>query len=188
MRVLLIEDEVALRESIARDLASAGHKVITASDGTVAMKALFLRPDVPPNVILLDLNMANNEGQRFRKQQLADPRLAVIPTLVMTKEVDDTTRSTPGLIPIRPRPFALDVLFAALDEVGRPSQTAEKRCGCGRVYNRETWTALGIVGEIDNGRDVGERLELRQCACKSTLAWQIGPHAVSVPFLRIPSR
>jgi hypothetical protein len=57
----------------------------------------------------------------------------------------------------------------------------EKRCLCGRAYDVETWTQLAKVGEIDNGREVGERMELRNCKCGSTLAWELGKHALSFP-------
>jgi len=42
-----------------------------------------------------------------------------------------------------------------------------KRCSCGREYTRETWARAPFVGELDDGVEV---LELRNCACRSTMA------------------
>jgi DNA-binding response OmpR family regulator len=184
MRVLVIEDDVDLRQAIASEIADAGHEVLTACDGAAAWEALSTQPS-PPDVILLDLMMPNMDGQAFRVRQLGDSRLAHVPTLVMTaKTVDLRTRSALGGVPILPKPFASEVLLAALDEVAQ-ERRPEKQCGCGRVYDDKTWAALPFVAEMDNGREVGERLELRRCSCRSTLAWQIGSHALSVPSLRI---
>ncbi len=184
MRVLVIEDDALLGEAIAATLADAGHEVSTARDGDAATNALSGSNSLP-EVILLDLMMADSGGQRFRQRQLADPRLAPIPTLLMTgRALAGETRAAVGAIPILRKPFALDTLVAAIQEVVQP-QAELKQCHCCcRVYDEEGWRALPKVGEIDNGREVGERLELRQCECKSTLAWELGPHALSVPILR----
>jgi DNA-binding response OmpR family regulator len=185
MRVLVIEDDVDLCEALVAELTVAGHEVICAREGALAIAELTRSYDALPAVILLDLMMPNRDGQRFRIRQLSDPRLASIPTLIITaNDIDAATRSALEGVPVVRKPFASDVLIAAIDEVVRPPLEV-KRCSCGRIYDWPTWGALQFVGEIDNGREVGERLELRQCVCKTTLAWQIGPHAVSVALLRI---
>ena len=42
-----------------------------------------------------------------------------------------------------------------------------KRCHCGMCFDAESWARLPYVGIMDDGVD---RLELRNCACSSTLA------------------
>ena len=42
-----------------------------------------------------------------------------------------------------------------------------KRCGCGRAWTEVEWSTLRSLGVLEAG---GERLELRQCACRSTIA------------------
>jgi DNA-binding response OmpR family regulator len=184
MRVLVIEDDADLREAIAGEIADAGNDVRTACDGAAAWEALSA-PVWLPDVILLDLMMPNMDGRAFRMRQLADRKLASIPTLVMTaKTIDYETRNDLGLIPVLPKPFVSEVLLAAIEEVAQ-LRRPEKRCGCGRVYDTDSWQSLPFLAEMDNGRDVGERLELRRCVCRSTLAWQLGSHALSLPLLRI---
>lgn len=48
---------------------------------------------------------------------------------------------------------------------------------CGRRISPGSWCDLPLVGEIDNGRERGESLELRNCSCGSTLSKPIGEHA-----------
>jgi DNA-binding response OmpR family regulator len=185
VQILIIEDDRDLSEALELGLRDRGHDVIVAADGERGWLALEGPYDSgrPPDVILLDLKMPGMNGRHFRARQVADPRFASIPTIVITGQpVDSATRDSVGRVPILRKPLDLTQLLAAIDEVCKP-RTRLKQCGCGRIYDAESWRELTRLSEMDNGRDVGERLELRQCVCKSTLAWELGRHAVSV---RVP--
>src|SRR5437899_12621895 len=62
-----------------------------------------------------------------------------------------------------------------------------KECTCGRRYNGESWSSLRLLGTMDNGRKVGELLELRLCSCGTSLAVPIGIHAPSLSPSSSPS-
>lgn len=52
----------------------------------------------------------------------------------------------------------------------------EKRCGCGRVFDRAAWDALPFVGrQVIEADEVEPELviELRNCGCNSTLAIEL---------------
>jgi hypothetical protein len=51
----------------------------------------------------------------------------------------------------------------------RDDATFPKRCRCGRQFDRAAWERLTYVGV-----DEAFRLELRNCACGSTLAVPMG--------------
>ena len=51
-----------------------------------------------------------------------------------------------------------------------------KTCSCGRVHMREQWHRLPFVGVSDLG---GDRLDLRNCPCGSTICVEL-PDAASV--------
>ena len=53
-----------------------------------------------------------------------------------------------------------------------------KVCSCGRQYSSGTWKLLPYVGEQDDGV---ERLELRNCVCRSTLSIVLESSASSPP-------
>ncbi|MBI3542553.1 MAG: response regulator, partial [Deltaproteobacteria bacterium] len=59
--VLVIDDEAAVRNSIAGALGDEGYKVLTASDGTTALEALSREQ---PDTILLDVWMTGPNGER----------------------------------------------------------------------------------------------------------------------------
>ncbi len=42
-----------------------------------------------------------------------------------------------------------------------------KTCACGRVHSREAWSLAPLLGTWELGEEV---LELRNCACGSTMA------------------
>jgi hypothetical protein len=52
-------------------------------------------------------------------------------------------------------------------------------CSCGRSISPDSWGRLPLVGTADNGRGVGELIELRNCICGSTISVPIGVHAPS---------
>ena len=81
-RVLVVEDIPSTRERLVTVLTSRGFTPVTACNGKDAMDLLARTPGV--EAILLDLIMADGNGFEFRACQLRDPRLAAIPTIVLT--------------------------------------------------------------------------------------------------------
>ncbi|MBI4841304.1 MAG: sigma-54-dependent Fis family transcriptional regulator [candidate division NC10 bacterium] len=75
-RILVVDDEVNIREAIARILAKQGHDVAVASDGTEALAALR---GGAFQVVITDLKMAGADGMAvLRAAKEADPSLEVI--------------------------------------------------------------------------------------------------------------
>jgi len=85
-RVLLVDDDLDVREAYADLLEFRGWEVAHARDGVEALEWLAAHP--PPDAILLDLKMPRLDGYQLRAAQLADPRWRDIPTLVFTGDVD----------------------------------------------------------------------------------------------------
>jgi len=59
LRVLVVEDELLIRWSIAETLAHAGHVVIEAEDGAMAVLALTSAAD-PVDAVLLDYRLPDS--------------------------------------------------------------------------------------------------------------------------------
>ena len=59
MRILVADDDPAVRESLRRSLSFNGYEVTLASDGDEALAAAA---DPPPDLVLLDVNMPGIDG------------------------------------------------------------------------------------------------------------------------------
>lgn len=86
-RILVVEDDRDIRESVVEILEEEGHAVAAAADGREALDYL-LGAASPPALILLDLMMPVMSGYQFREEQLKRPALAGIPVLVFTADVN----------------------------------------------------------------------------------------------------
>jgi CheY-like chemotaxis protein len=72
--VLIVDDELHIREALRMLLEDAGHTVRMAPDGAAALQAL--RASQQPEVVLLDLLMPGMDGLEMLHQVIAEPRLA----------------------------------------------------------------------------------------------------------------
>lgn len=81
-RILLVEDDDAIRVSLAEGLRENGLKVALAENGRDALA--LLRSEPHPSVIVLDLMLPVMDGWDFRHEQLRDPALRDIPVVVIT--------------------------------------------------------------------------------------------------------
>jgi CheY-like chemotaxis protein len=113
-RLLLIEDEAAIREALGGALHEEGFEVVTAAHGREALETL--RCGLRPAAILLDLMMPVMDGWDFRHEQLNDPSLRDIPVLVVTASgfSRDTIRMQFGDVELIPKPVHYFALLEAL--------------------------------------------------------------------------
>jgi CheY-like chemotaxis protein len=84
--ILLVEDHADLREAMTDLLEAFDYTVVTAADGGEALDCL--RGGTAPCLIVLDLEMPRKDGWKFRSEQIHDPKLAAIPTIVSSADGD----------------------------------------------------------------------------------------------------
>nr|WP_307837761.1 response regulator transcription factor [Actinoplanes rishiriensis] len=117
MRVLVVDDDPDVRDSLRRSLSFEGYEVTTAGDGLQALDAIAAdRPDV----VVLDLQMPVLGGleacRRLRKQG------SDVPVLMLTARQatrDRVTGLDAGADDYLPKPFALEELLARLRALAR---------------------------------------------------------------------
>jgi CheY-like chemotaxis protein len=90
--VLVVEDDEDIVENLKLLLEGEGLRVECAANGLAALEALA-HADPLPSVILLDLMMPVMDGFEFREAQLADPRIAAVPVVLMTADGHLTEKS-----------------------------------------------------------------------------------------------
>jgi CheY-like chemotaxis protein len=83
--VLIVEDDIDLREALAEALVDAGYAVTVASNGREGLDRL--KTDGLPCVVLLDLLMPVMNGWEFCATVKNDPATAQLPILGMSGAV-----------------------------------------------------------------------------------------------------
>lgn len=115
--ILLVEDDEDIRELFGAFLELKGYSVLLARDGEEALDRLH-RAGALPRVILLDLMMPRMDGFAFRAAQEHDPRLAAIPTVILSAdpEVRKQTASLRAAGYIR-KPIDTDLLMDLIERL-----------------------------------------------------------------------
>lgn len=112
-RVLIVEDEEAVRELERFILEAEGYEVVEARDGLEGLtKAEFKRPDL----ILLDLMMPDVSGGRMFDEMKQHPTTQGIPIVVVTGKPDahEIFDDTIGRENVIMKPFEADGLLAVI--------------------------------------------------------------------------
>ena len=118
----------------------------------------------------------------------ADPRTKACPVIVITASgaaVFDEARDA-GCAAFFCKPFnlfALDTVIQLLQSPGTTSSSEldssmAKECSCGQVYSRQARLELPLCGRMFATDSANTTVELRNCACGSTLA-PTAPHIVT---------
>ena len=90
-RILIAEDEIAVRALVTRALTQDGHDVVAAADGSEALEA-FTHAKKPFNLLLTDIKMPMMDGIALALAVARDdPEL---PILLMTGFADQRERAS----------------------------------------------------------------------------------------------
>ena len=81
LRVLIVEDEPHIVESLSFVLSREGFSVASVLDGEAAVESL--RRD-PPDLVILDVMIPRLNGFEVLKVAKSDPALKAIPVIVLT--------------------------------------------------------------------------------------------------------
>ncbi len=117
-RVLVVEDDPALRDVLSTLLSDEGYAARTAIDGVAA---LALLQTWRPGLILLDLMMPGMDGWSFRRAQLADLRLANIPVVVVSATYPlELEREKFDVAAVVAKPYDVDALLTLVERLLGP--------------------------------------------------------------------
>lgn len=85
-KILVVDDEALLVETIAYNLEQAGYKVLTAADGRSALEAA--RTEVP-DLIILDVMLPEMDGLEVCRQLRRESNTATTPIVMLTAKSDE---------------------------------------------------------------------------------------------------
>lgn len=109
-RILVVEDDMDIREALADVLRDEGHEVLVAANGVEALS--LLAPETPPPcLVLLDLMMPAMNGWEFMSQLRTSPRKD-LPVVVLTGAHDgERVARELGAIGAMRKPFEIPSLL-----------------------------------------------------------------------------
>ena len=122
MRVLVVDDDAAVRDSLARTLRFEGHEVATATDG---QEAIALVRAGEPDAMILDVSMPVLDGLETCRRLRADGVLVPVLMVTARDSVGDRVAGLDaGADDYLVKPFALQELQARLRALLRRSLLA----------------------------------------------------------------
>ncbi len=130
-RVLIVDDEAALRRTLERVLRGMGYEVVTAADAQLAYEVLH---ETDVDLVLLDLHMPQMSGDTFfvalarRWPRLAD-RIVLMTgdTFAETDHWPHELRACPLLL----KPFTLEMLRVTLAAALERGTSSDRRAESG---------------------------------------------------------
>jgi len=112
VKVLVVEDDPSVRESLRRSLAFNGYQVALAADGVDGLAALDRER---PDVVVLDVMMPRMDGlETCRRMRAAGIDLPVLMLTARDEVSDRVAGLDAGADDYLPKPFALEELLARL--------------------------------------------------------------------------
>lgn len=138
-RILVVEDDHAIRDSLVTLLSEQGYSVEAIASGDSAFERL--REGPPVELVLLDLMLPGLDGWEFRSRQRADPAIASIPVVAMS--ADDSGKATAiDADHFLRKPFSLEDLLQSVAQVLASHEQERER---ERLVEAERLAALGLL-------------------------------------------
>jgi serine/threonine-protein kinase PpkA len=172
--VLVVEDDDALRNNVARLLRAEGYEVHVAADGT---QGLARARDLRPDVVVSDVHMPGLDGFALVEALRADPALAATVVLMLTA-LDDRASMRRGMVAgaddYLAKPFGRVELLEALDGLVKKRQriagtiaSAVRQAHAGadtQDVAEQLLTATVLFSDIRNFTAIAGRLDASEVA------------------------
>ena len=139
-RILIAEDEVALRDFVSRNLRASGYEVLEASNGLETL-ALWEREN--PHLLILDIMMPRMDGFEVCRRVRESSSVPIIVLTALDAQNDKVTALDLGADDYLTKPFGVEELLARVRAVLRRTQ----------------WGAIPLTGGIKRFGDLEIDLE-----------------------------
>jgi len=111
IRVLVVDDEPAIRRFLRTSLAAHGHDVFEAADGQAALTAVAA---TRPDLVILDLGLPDMDGVQVTRQLREWTQIPILIVSVRGQESDKIAALDAGADDYVTKPFGLGELLARM--------------------------------------------------------------------------
>jgi DNA-binding response OmpR family regulator len=132
--ILIVEDDSALRDTIAYNLRGEGYVVLTAADGITALE---IARQNPVSLVLLDLMLPRLDGLDVCRQLRTKTETANTPILMLTARVEETDK-------------VIGLELGADDYVTKPFRWAELRARVRALLRRGEHTSAASSPSLES--------------------------------------
>ncbi len=152
-RVLVVDDDRSIRRSLEKFLVGEGHDVVTAADGTEA-----LRVAAGADVILLDLGLPGIDGFEVLTQVRATPHPPPVIVVTARDDMQSTVRAIQlGAYEYLVKPIDIDRLRLVVRRAAE-SRDAERALGQFVARESESYQVGNIIGKSAAIREVYKQI------------------------------
>ena len=121
-KILIVEDELSIRQLVKYNMEKEGYQVLEAADG---LQGLKLAKSEKPDLLLLDLMLPQMDGLEVCRNLKGNPASAALPIIMLTaksEEIDKVIGLELGADDYMTKPFSPRELIARVKAVLRRSQ------------------------------------------------------------------
>jgi len=108
-KILIVEDELTLQETLAYNLEHQGYEVVTASDGNTAIS---LAKESEPDLVLLDIMLPGMDGFEVCRVLRQDMTVPILMLTARDDEIDRVVGLEVGADDYLTKPFSMRELIA----------------------------------------------------------------------------
>ena len=116
-KILVVEDELDMLDTVASFLRSNGYEVFTAEDGEKAVKLFHAEK---PDLVVLDIILPKMDGWKVCHEMKKDPQLSMIPVIMLSALIQEEGKSSSPLEKADlylAKPFRLEKLMDAIQDL-----------------------------------------------------------------------
>lgn len=155
-KILIVEDEPALLETLSYNLTRQGYEVVQASDGLVALK---LAREQQPDLVVLDVMLPGLDGFEVCRILRKETSIPILMLTARADEVDKVVGLEMGADDYLTKPFSMRELLARVKahlrriRIIREEMVAENAAASTPLPAEPTFTFTNLIID-DNRREV----------------------------------
>jgi DNA-binding response OmpR family regulator len=120
--ILIVEDDEALRSTLARHLRGHGYTVVEADSAEDTLAALH--GGLRPSLVILDINLPGDTGWSLLRSPALDAAGRPPVVVASATAINPSRLREYGVAGYLPKPFPLETLVATVERLLRPKEAS----------------------------------------------------------------